>query len=364
MTAIAEKRPEADEELQQLRDEALRRTDLAQLVGRSIELRRRGREHVSRCPFHREKTPSFTVVPHKGFFHCFGCGAHGNAVDWLTDYVGLTYPAAVGNLAIDAGLELTEALHRLCIPKIRRQRQAPVVVQAPDDLLEEQLQSIAAARAMFGEAEGAEGTPVEDYLRHRAIDIERAVGDWPVTVRYQRRLWISAGEYRPAMVCAVQDPWGKVTGVHRTFLRRDGRGHEGKRMAGRCWKGAVRLGREDRALCVGEGIESTLSVPLPPGTARWASLSAGNMLAIILPNHLRLVTLASDADLARIRPQDGKPVWAGPDAALEKRERLLRAGIGAVVTHPAKLGLDFNDMAQRAPQGWLPGMPFRRSANH
>jgi DNA primase len=72
----------------QFLDELRERTDLAALIGRKVKLEKAGREHKGCCPFHSEKTPSFTVNDEKGFYHCFGCGAHGDAIRWLTDASG------------------------------------------------------------------------------------------------------------------------------------------------------------------------------------------------------------------------------------------------------------------------------------
>src|SRR5438445_2099764 len=61
------------------------------------------------CPFHNEKSPSFTVSPTKQFYHCFGCGAHGTAIGFLIEYAGNSFPDAVEQLARDAGLEVPQA---------------------------------------------------------------------------------------------------------------------------------------------------------------------------------------------------------------------------------------------------------------
>ena len=61
-------------------DELRARVSLAAIVGRRVKLVKRGREYIGLCPFHKEKTPSFSVVEDKGFYHCFGCGAHGDVI--------------------------------------------------------------------------------------------------------------------------------------------------------------------------------------------------------------------------------------------------------------------------------------------
>ncbi len=90
----------------QFLDELRMRTGLADLVGKRVRLTRKGHEHSGLCPFHKEKTPSFTLNEEKGFYHCFGCGAHGSAIDFVMNIDGLTFPEAVERLAQDAGLEV------------------------------------------------------------------------------------------------------------------------------------------------------------------------------------------------------------------------------------------------------------------
>lgn len=88
--------------LEQLRN----RADLSDVVGRRVMLKQKGREYGGLCPFHNEKTPSFTVSNEKGFFHCFGCGAHGDAVEFIKRYEKLHYPEAIEALAREVGLPL------------------------------------------------------------------------------------------------------------------------------------------------------------------------------------------------------------------------------------------------------------------
>ena len=80
------------------------RVPLAEVVGRYVKLTRRGREHVGLCPFHKEKSPSFNVVEEKGFYHCFGCGAHGTAIDFVMAIEGLGFADALLRVAEITGL--------------------------------------------------------------------------------------------------------------------------------------------------------------------------------------------------------------------------------------------------------------------
>ena len=89
-------------------DDIRARLPVSERAGRAVRLTRRGREHIGLCPFHSEKTPSFTVNDDKGFFHCFGCGAHGDVIGFAMRHEGLSFPEAVAALAGEAGLALPE----------------------------------------------------------------------------------------------------------------------------------------------------------------------------------------------------------------------------------------------------------------
>src|SRR5438309_7685216 len=86
--------------------ELLARADVVEIVGRYVQLKKAGANFVGLCPFHSEKSPSFSVSPTKQFYHCFGCGAHGTAIGFLMEHAGKTFPDAVEELARDAGLEV------------------------------------------------------------------------------------------------------------------------------------------------------------------------------------------------------------------------------------------------------------------
>jgi DNA primase len=87
-------------------EELLARSDIVELIERRVQLKRSGSEFQACCPFHDEKTPSFTVSPKKQFYHCFGCGAHGSVIGFLMQYEGLEFLDAVEELARAAGLEV------------------------------------------------------------------------------------------------------------------------------------------------------------------------------------------------------------------------------------------------------------------
>ena len=87
-------------------DDLIARADIVEVVGRRVQLRKAGREFKACCPFHDEKTPSFTVSPAKGFYHCFGCGAHGTALGFLMEYDHMSFVEAVESLAQTMGVDV------------------------------------------------------------------------------------------------------------------------------------------------------------------------------------------------------------------------------------------------------------------
>ena len=131
-------------------DELRARTSLSALVGKTVKLHRAGREMKGCCPFHNEKTPSFYVNDDKGFYHCFGCSAHGDAIRWLTDQQGLPFIDAVKELAATAGMEVP-AQDRRSAERAEKANSLHDVMQAAADWFVQQLGAIegAAARALL-----------------------------------------------------------------------------------------------------------------------------------------------------------------------------------------------------------------------
>jgi DNA primase len=137
-------------------DELRARTTLSAVIAPSVKLTKAGREFKACCPFHSEKSPSFTVNDEKGFYHCFGCGAHGDAIRFLTDARGLPFMDAVKELAAAAGLDLPA-------PDPRMRDQAERSSELTDVMT--------AAQGWFAEAlQGVEGGEARRYLTQRGID--------------------------------------------------------------------------------------------------------------------------------------------------------------------------------------------------
>ena len=142
----------------QFLDEIRARVALEGVIGKRVRLLRRGRELLGLCPFHKEKTPSFTVNEEKGFFHCFGCGAHGDVIGFVMRDEGLSFPEAVERLAGDAGLALPARDPRA--EARERERHS--------------LYGVVEAAAAWFEAElaGPRGVAARRYLDARGVDKE------------------------------------------------------------------------------------------------------------------------------------------------------------------------------------------------
>ncbi len=137
----------------------LSRVDIVEVIDRYVPLKKAGANYVACCPFHSEKTPSFSVSPSKQFYHCFGCGAHGTAVGFLMEYGGKAFPDAVEELARDAGLE---------VPRVERPGEREKRDEAQD------LNEILLAAAKFYRAQLKDAPRAIDYLKSRGLTGEVA----------------------------------------------------------------------------------------------------------------------------------------------------------------------------------------------
>jgi DNA primase len=105
------------------KQDLLNRVDIVDVVQRYVQLRKAGANYVGLCPFHNEKTPSFSVSPTKQFYHCFGCGVHGNAIGFLMAYASMGYVDAVKELASQVGMQVPESRPRTPEEAARKERE-------------------------------------------------------------------------------------------------------------------------------------------------------------------------------------------------------------------------------------------------
>jgi DNA primase len=216
---------------------AARAVELPRIVRETLALEKAGKLLVARCPFHAERTPSFTVFANH--FHCFGCNAHGNVVDWLMSARGMTFPQAIAYLGYGGSGEEVAP-------------DPPQKDRSPED------RKIHIARKIWNEAALPEGTLVATYLASRGLSLP---GE-PV-IRFHPAC--PCGELKlPAMIALMSDPVkGEPRGIHRTFLQPDG-GRKAdidkpKMMLGPA--GVIRLYEpETDGLGIAEGIETALAV--------------------------------------------------------------------------------------------------------
>jgi DNA primase len=136
-------------------DDLLARTDVVELIGSRIPIKRQGREYSARCPFHDERSPSFTVSPTKQFYHCFGCGAHGTAIAFLMNYDRLEFMDAVEELAKRVGME---------IPKDTRSRN--------ESGESKDLYAALDAAAQFFQKQLTQHAAAKTYLDKRGVDAD------------------------------------------------------------------------------------------------------------------------------------------------------------------------------------------------
>lgn len=301
------------------------RVDLVALIGPHVQkLQQRGKEYVGLCPFHKEATGSFHIIPEKGFFHCFGCGAHGDAFEWLAQTEKLSFGQALAKLQ---GQDVPARSNFVPVdPKVRVKEETA-----------ERKRKVQKAQQIWDEAQlNILGTPVETYLLAR-----RVLGyPPPPTIRFHPRLWnVEAEQFMPAMVACICGTGGRIVGVHRTYLRSDGRAKArvdiAKMMLGDCQGRHVRLDNYGPKLIVAEGIETALAVKKAcPALPVWAALSLNNMDAPV-PASVKELILCADGD--NKDPKAADKVLQKAALAHQSKGHTVRI---ATPTH----GQDFNDM--------------------
>jgi DNA primase len=291
------------------------RVRLSEHVSRRVKLAKRGPDFWGLCPFHAEKSASFSVNDAKGFYHCFGCGAHGDVLDWWQAVEGLSFDQARERLAREAGAIGAGA---------ERSRSRP---DADGETARKQEE----ARAIWRASSPIGGTLAETYLRE-ARRIRLAL---PACLRFHPQLAIGPRELgdAPAMVAAVVDLAGGVVAVQRTFLLPDGSGKAAidrpKRALGPVGQGAVCLAPAGMVTGIAEGVETGLSAAELFCVPVWCALGS-NLARVVLPDFVRNVAVFADRG------------EAGERAAAIASKAFHEQGRKVAVRFPAR-GKDFND---------------------
>lgn len=203
----------AEETIQQV----LAATDIVDVIGRHVKLRRVGGDYRGLCPFHQEKTPSFSVSPARNVYHCFGCKAGGTVIRFLMDYENLAFPEAVQRLAEAAGIVLKQEADD---PGARREAQYTGRLKEAHTLLAEWYHRLLLESPL---AEGA-----RDYLKRRGLE-EETVAGWqlgyaPAEPRllqeFARNKSISAATLVGAGILALRDEANPHGGTYARFRDR------------------------------------------------------------------------------------------------------------------------------------------------
>lgn len=271
-----------------------------------VKLQRAGRELKGCCPFHPDRSPSFTVYADDRRFQCFGCGAEGDVLD----FVQLAY-----------GVKLLDAIEMLDGGALRELEQQRVVTTPKTDWSK-------AARAIWAAAAPVEGTPAEAYLRSRGVTMQL-----PHTLRFARLRYPQEQERRPALVAAVCNAAGDLTGIQRTFLTDEGRKAsvpEAKLSLGRVAGGAIQIGPAVANLVVTEGLEDGLTLAQALGRSVWVSAGTSMLPRMELPDVTRAVVIGADGDAA------------GETAATKAAHAFAAAGRKVRVMRPTPGFKDFN----------------------
>jgi DNA primase len=305
---------------------------LSDEVQKIVKLKRNGDEFSGLCPFHNEKTPSFTVNDKKGFYHCFGCGAHGSIIDWVMQTENLTF--------VDALKKLSSADHLIHNGTKKFRSKSHILSYTPEEQVTPNRAKAEAINDILRRSVPVDGTIAEAYLRSRGI-----LMPIPKSVRFVDKCRVTMHprtEYFPAMIGVVKNIHDQMIAVHRTFLTDDGSDKRSayngsaKVMLGKCMGSAVRLSPLKDRLYLAEGIETALSIlQARPNACVWAALSCNGMGGLNVPKTVREVIFCADNDTKN-----------PSDAAYRQVAKLVKSGVPRVTVKFPPEGMDFNDVLQ------------------
>jgi DNA primase len=280
-------------------------TPISSVIAPHVRLVRAGREWKACCPFHEDRTPSFTVNDDKGFYHCFGCGAHGDLFDFI------------------------QAIERVGLRQAAERVVHLPVVFRPKPALDDSDRT-AEALTIWRQAVPIKGTLAEMYLRSR-----RLICALPESLRFARLPYGKRGPMHPCLVALVASAQDCATGIQRTYLNASGTGKANvpkqKLSLGRIRGGAIRLAPAAGELVVCEGLEDGLTLQQELGVATWVAAGVGNLRTLDLPAGVRAVVIGADADASGM---------AGARAAAE---RFVAEGRKVRIIQPYSGFKDFND---------------------
>lgn len=292
-----------------------------------VKLQRTGDEFKGCCPFHADRTPSFTIYAGDRRAHCFGCGWSGDVLDFTQDAYGVKLPGAIDML--DGG-----ALREL------EQQRAPAKAKAKADMR-------AVAQRIVNGSVPIEGTPAAVYLRSRGITM-----DLPHTLRFARLappkiegngvLAANGPGLLPTLVAIVTDPCGEIVGLQRTYLTEDGRKAavkatdsdrrpKVKYSLGSVIGGSIQLGPPAPSVLVTEGLEDGLTLAQALGRSVWVAAGTSMMPHMVFHEVTKAVVIGADGNAP------------GEAAAQKAATAYAAAGLAVRIMRPEVGYADFND---------------------
>lgn len=298
-----------------------------------LKLHRAGDEWKACCPFHKERTPSFTIYAGDRRFMCFGCGAQGDVFDFMQHAysVGLIEAARM----LDSG-----ALGTI---------ETPTATERPHKDWSRLVARI------WGAAKPIAGTPAELYLRNRAIDMDlpdclRFARLPPPTIEGNGLLAANGPDPLPTLVAAVTGPDGSLVAIQRTYLTGDGhkaavvateqdRKPKVKYSLGNVRGGAIRLGPASASIVVTEGFEDGATIAQSLGRSVWVAAGTSMLPHMLFPDAVRAVVIGADGD---------EP---GRVAAEKAATAYVERGLSVRITPPPPPHKDWNDWLQAQRSG-------------
>lgn len=282
---------------------------LPSVAGAQVRLQRAGKEWKGCCPFHADRSPSFTIFAGGERFYCFGCGASGDVIDYVSRL---------------HGWGMVEAARALCggeLPKVELPDLAPAAKadRAPE------------AQVIWERAVPAAGTLAESYLASRGIS-----PPFPPDIRFSRLSYGNSNPL-PCLVAAVRDVAGDVTGIQRIYLRSDGKGKadlpKAKLSLGVVKGGAIRLGDPDASgvVTVCEGPEDGMSLLDMLGAPVWVAAGASFLPHMQFPAEVRSIVIGADNDTR------------GQEEAKKAAQAFAKRGLSVRIIRPLDGFKDFND---------------------
>lgn len=281
------------------------------VAGAVPRLMRAGNEYKACCPFHSDRSPSFTVYDNGTRFQCFGCGAQGDVLDFVQRLHGV-------------GLrEAAELLTGGALPTVEVR-----ALPRRDDR-----ERTERARSIWMAAQPIQGTVAETYLRWRGLHLPL-----PDSLRFTSLRHGSTGRDYPCLVALVTGVEGQPIGIQRTYLADNGEGKADvspvKMSLGQVAGGAIRLAPPAAELVVAEGLEDALTLQQEIGRAAWAAAGASMLAAMRFPDLVQRVAIGGDND------------DAGTEAAEKAAQAFASRGLEARTFYPLPGFKDFSDELQ------------------